>query len=248
MTSYLITGASKGLGRGVAAELVRGNHSVWGIARDGEKMAELAVGLGDGDFRFSVCDVSRSREVAKAAEEMGRVGFIPDVVILNAGISGESAASFALEDVVRTIDTNLIGALAWVEIFLPLFLDRGSGQFVAISSLAAFRGDGRWVAYPASKAALSRSFESLRGRYAARGICFSTVHLGQVETGMGVTHSPLRLSTEQAVGKVIKAIGDRRDTITIPGILRLVIEMSRILPDQLFSRLVARGLGDNAGP
>jgi 3-hydroxy acid dehydrogenase/malonic semialdehyde reductase len=246
MPHYLITGVSSGLGRGLAREVVRRGHRVWGVARRAERLAELGAELGAARLRYSVCDVSRPEEVQRTQRVMENAGFEPEVVILNAAINTErSGAAFSLAEFEQVIRVNLFGALAWVEGFLPVFRARRQGQFVAISSLAAYRGDARWIAYCASKAALSRSFEAFRGRHAREGVVFTTVHLGAVDTGMGFrSRSPFRLTEAQAVNRILRAVDRRSHSVTAPAALRLVLEALRILPDPLFSRLAAGAFVD----
>ena len=58
-----------------------------------------------------------------------------------------------------------------------------------------------------SKAALTRAFEALRGRYSREGITFTTIHLGAVDTGMGSGSSSwFRLTSEQAVYRILAAV------------------------------------------
>ncbi|MFQ6111106.1 MAG: SDR family oxidoreductase, partial [Nitrospinota bacterium] len=89
MTDYFITGVSSGIGQGLARELARRGHRIWGVARREKRLAELARELGADRFLFSVCDVSRSEDVRATTREMERAGFLPEVVILNAGINPE---------------------------------------------------------------------------------------------------------------------------------------------------------------
>lgn len=241
MTDYLITGASAGIGRALALEVVRRGHRVWGVARRGELLAGLQRELGSERFRFSVCDVGLAEDVRGAMSAMKQAGFVPEVIILNAGINPERGGTpFSLAQFEEVVRVNLFGALVWVDGFLPVFRARGGGRFVAISSLAAFRGDARWVAYCASKAALSRAFEALRGRHQREGIGFTTIHLGAVVTGMGAgARSPFRLTEDQAVRRILAAVERRPANVTVPRGLRLIVELTRLLPDPVFSRLVA---------
>jgi len=244
VANYLITGASAGLGRGLSRELCARGHRVWGVARRREKLVELERELGADRFLFSICDVGREGDIHQTVQAMGRCSFEPDVIILNAGINPERLGKpFLLKEFQHVVQVNLFGALAWVELFLPVFRVRGRGQFVAISSLAAFRGDARWVAYSASKSALDRAFESFRGRHAKEGITFTIIHLGAANVGMGLgSRSLFTLTEEKAVREILAAVEHGVAHITIPRYLRLFLEMMRALPDPLFSRLVMTAL------
>lgn len=242
---YFITGVSSGIGRELAREVVRRGHRVWGVARRRERLVEMEKQLGLDRFSFSVCDVSRQEDIQSTAEAMEKAGYLPDVVILNAGINLErSDTPFRIEMFEKVIRVNLFGALSWVEVFLPAFRARRGGRFAAISSMAAYRGDARWVAYPASKAAVARAFEAFRGRHTREGVGFTTIHLGQVETGMGVTRSPFRLTEGDAARKVLLAIERGVTSVTIPRGLRAVVELMRVLPDSLFSYIILRAFSE----
>ena len=240
MGDYFVTGASSGIGLALSRELVRRGDRVWGIGRRATLSPDVERELGD-RFHFSSCDVSSPRDVAATVAAMEERRFLPDVVILNAAIHPEHGSrAFSLQVFEHVMQVNVLGALAWVEMLLPRFRARGRGQFVAISSLAAYRGDARWVAYSASKAALSRSFESLRGRFHGDGISVTTVHLGSVASGMGSdARSLFTLSERRAVRGILAAVDARKSTVSIPKGSRLLLEAARLLPDPVFSRLVA---------
>lgn len=185
--------------------------------------------------------MARTADIGETVAAMLERRFLPDVVILNAAIHPERPSQpFRLDVFEQVMQVNVFGALAWVEALLPSFQARGSGQFVAMSSLAAYRGDSRWVAYAASKAALSRSFESLRGRFRDARISFTTIHLGAVASGMGKdAQSVFSLSERRAVDAILSAIDGRKQSVAIPKRSRILLEAARILPDWWFSRLVA---------
>ncbi len=244
MAKYLVTGASGGLGRALARELCGRGHQVWGVSRRQEELFELQHELGCEQFFFSVCDVVKADDVHQTVHAMARCDYIPDIIILNAAINPERYGQpFILAEFKHILEVNLFGALVWVESFLPIFQRRKVGQFVAISSLAAYRGDARWVAYSASKAALDRSFESLRGRHERNGMAFTVIHLGAVNTGMGLgSRGIFTMSEARAVGKILAAIEHRVACVTVPRHLRLCFELTRVLPDWLFSRIVLGAL------
>jgi NAD(P)-dependent dehydrogenase (short-subunit alcohol dehydrogenase family) len=246
MAQVLITGCSSGIGRSLAVALARRGDRVWGLARRAGPLKELQQELGPEKFSFSVSDVSRPEDVRAAGEAMKKAQFMPDIVILNAGINPEAMGTpFTFETFQKVLSINLFGVMSWLDYFLPDFEKRRRGHFVAISSLAAYRGDARWVSYCASKAALTRAFEALRGKYSFEGITFTTIHLGAVETGMGkASRSPFRLNPDQAAQKILRAMDRQASSVTIPPMLRVMLEMMRIFPDPLFSRIVSGAFGN----
>jgi NAD(P)-dependent dehydrogenase (short-subunit alcohol dehydrogenase family) len=246
MADMLVTGCSSGIGQALVQSLVRRGHRVWGVARREPLLQSLQQELGRDRFLYSACDVADPSQVRRAIESIESSGFAPQKAYLNAGINPEVVGRpFTTDLCDQVMKVNFFGALWWIELLLPVFARQRGGQFIATSSLASFRGDARWVAYAASKAALSRSFESFRGRYTSQGILFTTIYLGAVETGMGpASRSPFRLTPARAAERIIAAAERGTHSITIPRYLRLLLEAMRVLPDSLFSKLVMRSFAE----
>src|SRR5262249_19966672 len=212
----LITGASSGIGRGLALELARRGARLGLLARGVEDThlasaagvsgavlsrtviepsprllevvdeirRETTAGKADSQRTIALAaDVRDAASVRAAADrlrsEFGRI----DVLIANAGIGATTdAAELNPEDVSRVLNVNVIGAVNSVAAVLPEMIQQGSGQLVAISSLAAYRGLRKSAAYCASKASVSAFFESVRIDLLDRGIDVSIIHPGFIKT------------------------------------------------------------------
>jgi NAD(P)-dependent dehydrogenase (short-subunit alcohol dehydrogenase family) len=144
-------------------------------------------------------------------------GFLPDLVVLNAGVY-EREEGFSLDRFDRLLGVNLRGALVWVEAFLPGFLERGSGHFAAVASLSAYYGTPGAAAYCAGKGALALAMESLRVRYQPQGIGFTTVYLGFMESAMtaGQKLPWLSCTPDQAAHRIARAVDRGRPTVHYP--------------------------------
>lgn len=160
MTTTLITGANKGLGREVARRLLADGHDVWVAARDPQRGQAAAQQLG---ARFVQLDVTDEPSVAAAVERVGAL----DVLVNNAGISGgfKPVAEVTPEDVERVFATNVLGIVRVTQAFVPL-LERSANPVVVnvssgMGSLAITTDPSRLestlvgLAYPASKAAVN---------------------------------------------------------------------------------------------
>lgn len=165
--TWLITGASRGLGRAFAqAALERGDRVV-GLARDGAGVPEGAVPIR--------VDVTDRAAVGAAIADAGPL----DVVVNNAGTMSlgmveefdEAAARAALE-------TNFFGALWVAQAAAARLRDQGTGHLIHISSIGALAGHPSTGLYSASKAALEAMAESLAAELAGFGVRSTIVEPG----------------------------------------------------------------------
>lgn len=244
--TVLITGASSGIGEALAVEWGRRGASVGLLARREEVLREVAsrVEAAGGQALPVAADV-RDAEAVRAAvaqvvERFGRV----DVLVANAG-KGELtlARAFDIEVVTQVLSVNLLGAMNAVAAVLPSMLERGAGQIVAVSSLAAYRGFPGSGAYCASKAALSTFFESLRVELRPSNIYVTTIHPGFVNTPMTSGRKqkmPFLQDAAQAARLMIRAVEARRRTYAFPWQLAAFARFGRWLPAALYDRVLAR--------
>src|SRR3989344_2943834 len=115
----LITGASSGIGRELAKQLIKDGHTVWGVARRENLLNDLKKELGD-YFFYTACDVSDQNEIRKISQEMGKMAFSPEVMVLAVGdFLNDIQPEFDYEIFKKAMDVNLYGALNLVNVFLP---------------------------------------------------------------------------------------------------------------------------------
>ena len=160
----LVTGASRGLGEGVARALAQEGAAVMLLARDGDlaqKVAGEIVAEG-GTAEALACDVSDYPSVERAvADTRQRLGGL-DILVNNAGVI-EPIAEIAASDPAiwaRSIQINLIGAYYVVRAVLDGML-QGGGTIINVSSGAAYRPLEGWSSYCAGKAGLAMLTRSL---------------------------------------------------------------------------------------
>ena len=163
----LVTGASRGIGHAIAAELARGGAAVTISSRKPEQIEAAA-----GELRSAVpgakvlavpantgSDEDRAEVVRRTVEEFGRL----DVLINNTGINPTFGplADADLAAVRKIFDVNVVGALGFVQLVLKAWMAEHGGSIVNIASIAGLRSSGVLGAYGASKAALIRLTEEL---------------------------------------------------------------------------------------
>jgi NAD(P)-dependent dehydrogenase (short-subunit alcohol dehydrogenase family) len=175
MQRALVTGASRGIGRALVAELAGRGLEVIATARRADDLAGLPAAA-----RLAL-DVTSDASVAAAAEAAGRV----DVLVNNAGVSvGAPVEDTPAGVALAMFDTNVVGPLRLIKAVLPGMRQRGSGTVVNVSSVggqAAFPLNG---ANAASKHALEALSETLAMEVRRFGVRVLIVQLGGVATGM----------------------------------------------------------------
>lgn len=239
----MITGASSGIGRGLAVALGAKGAKVGLVARRAETLDEVVAEIETlGSTAVALpADVQSAESMKSAADKLrGSLGPI-DVMIANAGIGPtRDAAKFDAAEVAGVINVNVIGASNSVAAVVPEMVARGQGQLVVISSLAAYRGLPRSAAYCASKAAVSAFFESLRLDLEPRGIDVTIIHPGFIKTPLTAgreAQMPFLLELDDAVRKMVRAIEKRRKRYSFPWQLATIVRASMIMPIWMYDRI-----------
>lgn len=240
MTTYLLTGASSGIGWAMARQLCGAGHTVYGIARRRELLEKLEAEFPQRFFGFAA-DVTDKTAVQETCR---RLPSLPQIAILNAGIGEmDSADRFDLALHERVYAVNYFGALYFIDALFEPMRARRSGKFVAIASLAGYRGLPNGAAYSGSKAALSTAIESMRITYHHTGVEFVGVHPGFIATPMTAinkTKMPFLWSAEEAARYIIAGIESGKLSINFPWPLRLLINVARFLPDGLYRTVMLK--------
>lgn len=239
-----LTGASSGIGEALADEIAKRGAILGLLARRAELLKELAekceaVG---GKARVFACDVVDAEAVQKSADalraEFGRI----DILIANAGIGGKDKETKEIHpaSVKKVIDINLMGAVNSVYAVLPQMLERGSGQLVAISSLAGIRGLPKSAAYSASKAGMTALFESIRLDVQDRGVAVTIIQPGFIKTPLTAGRKnklPFVMELEDAIPLFLNAIEKKKKFAAFPWQLASFVRLGKIFPAWLYDRI-----------
>ncbi|MFN2546377.1 MAG: SDR family oxidoreductase [Myxococcales bacterium] len=210
--NVLLTGASKGLGAALAAELARGGHRIVIVARHADELQRTAARIGAHALPADVGDKHAVHAIAGAAAAL--VGPI-DVLIHNASTLGPTPLKLLLdtdcEDFEQVLQANLVGPFRLTKIVAGAMALRGSGLVVHVSSDAAVAAYPRWGAYGVSKAAL----DHLNRSWAVEvpGVKFISIDPGEMDTDMHAAAMPeadrkTLARPEDVARKIAKLIGD----------------------------------------
>ena len=161
MTTTLVTGATRGIGREVARRLVDAGHTVYLGARDLSAGTDAAAAMGATPIQL---DATSADSIAAAVERIRDEAGALDVLVNNAGIAGDQRrpGDATIADLRNVFETNVFGAAAVIDAFTPLLEASAMPVVVNVSSAVgsltlSTAPDSRWtmLAYPMSKAALN---------------------------------------------------------------------------------------------
>lgn len=168
----LVTGANRGIGRHLAAQLAERGAKVYATARRPESVDLDGV-------EVLALDITDPDSVAAAAHEARDV----DLLVNNAGIGGGTLLG-DLDGVRATMNVNFWGTLSMVRSFAPVLADNGGGAILTIASSASWFVFPGASAYAVSKAAVWSMGNALRQELAGQGTRVTSVHLGAADTDM----------------------------------------------------------------
>jgi NADP-dependent 3-hydroxy acid dehydrogenase YdfG len=241
----LITGASSGLGEGMARRFAAMGRDLALAARRADLLESLKKELlaAHPGIRVTTAalDVDDPEAVARVIPALaGELGGL-DRVIVNAGIGkGASVGTGKAWANRATLLTNVLGSHAQCEAAMELFRAQGAGHLVLISSVASVRGmRGTRTAYGASKAALNALAEGMRSDVYGSQIRISTILPGYIETDINVgRRGPLTVGLEKGVTALTGVIEREPVRGYVPGWpWRAVAGLLRVLPLSVVRRL-----------
>ena len=219
--SALVTGASRGIGKAIAAELLGRGANVLITARKPEPLEEAAADLRalghDGKVVAlagnSGDQESRAEAVAAAVSEFGSL----DILINNTGINPVYGflMDADLDAVKKIFDVNVVAALAYIQLAYKAWMKEHGGAVVNVASVAGLRSTGVIAAYGASKAALIRLTEELAWQLGPN-IRVNAVAPGVVKTKFAAA---LVAADESASAYPLKRFGSPEDVAKLVGFL-----------------------------
>ncbi|WP_063733575.1 SDR family oxidoreductase [Streptomyces sp. RTd22] len=170
----VVTGANRGLGRHLAAQLVERGAKVYGAARRPETVDLPGVT----PLRLDVTDEESIRAAARTASDA-------TLLVNNAGISTAAPLIAGGLDAVRLeMETNFFGPLAVTRAFAPVIEGNGGGAVLNVLSVLSWLHPAGLGSYAAAKSAAWALTDAAREELAPRGITVSALHVGWMDTDM----------------------------------------------------------------
>lgn len=242
----LVTGASSGLGRGLALWLGKKGVKVYAAARRRPQLDELArdARASGANIEPVELDVSQAEATLERIRELDETCGGLDLVVANAGVGGMTdGRNFPWEHAKKVIDVNVTGAVATLSAVLPRMVERNRGHLVGVSSLASCRGLPQNAAYSASKAFLNTFLESLRVDLHGTQVRVTCIKPGFVKTEMtaNIQHTmPFLLEAEPAVELMARAIMRGEDEYGFPWPMDRAVGLAKFVPNVLFDAVASK--------
>ena len=235
--AILITGASSGLGAGLARSYAAPGTTLWLVGRDTGRLEAVAAtcraeGARVETGQFDVAEAEPLGAWLLAADDATPI----DIVAACAGVSAGPRPDGTPEGVALAglqIRTNLLGLAHTVEPLLPRLLARRQGQIAVVSSVAGLRGLPFSPAYSASKAGVRAYGEALRAFLEPNGVNVSVIVPGFFDTPMTdrfMGSKPFMKTLPQMVARVRHGLDRRRSRIVYPSTLAWGLVAADLMP------------------
>lgn len=246
--TILITGASSGIGAGMARNFAKLGYNLAICARRSERLQalkqevlaenpEIKVEIQELD----VCDYEAVFEVFKSFQQS--FGTI-DRIIVNAGVGeGRRVGTGRFSINRRTAEINFTSALAQCEAAMEIFREQNFGHLVVISSMSAMRGMPKHLTvYAASKAALAHLAEGIRAEMIMDNLPIevTTIYPGYIRTEINEGAPKLPFEVDEATGSnaLVAAIESGVEEACVPALPWLVVgKAMKLLPLHLVNKL-----------
>ncbi len=247
----LVTGAAGGLGSELCRLAAEDGTALVLMDREGEGLAGLASELGRGvDVSTHAVDFTDLEAVEASAAELADARPGIDLVLACAGLDrAQSLLRFDWRQARDDFAVNSLANLVLLSRLAPAMADQGAGHVTAIASLAALVGLPYEVPYSASKAALASIVESARAELEPKGITFTAVFPGFVDTPMFRANAfkhTYSIPPRDAAERIYMATLRRRETLAFPAREYAKVRLARMLPARLRDRLTREAMSPPA--
>lgn len=198
----IVTGASRGLGRGAAIALAQAGARVMLVGRDKSALAEVQAALGERAKVFTA-DVTHSDEMMEVVSATLQESETIDILVNNAGIIRRSPAlDYSGEDWNAVLDTNLNAVFSWSQAVGKIMIEQGGGKIINVASLLSFTGGLNVAAYAAAKGGVAQLTKSLANEWAKYNVNVNAIAPGYFMTDATAALRANSARSEQILSRI----------------------------------------------
>ena len=229
-----ITGAGKGIGRGLAMRLAHEGWFVCVTSRTAPELESLKELCPSGSVEPYLLDVTDREATERTIQEIEeRYGSI-DLAVLNAGSHSEVLAqTISVEPFRNLIETNYMSVVYGLCSLVPRFVQRKRGHIAVVASLAGYGGLPSAAAYGASKAAIINMCEALYPELRRSKVKLTLINPGFVKTPLSDKNAfpmPFLITVEKAVDYILRGISAEKFEVTFPFRFAFLMKIMGLLP------------------
>ncbi len=206
----LVTGASGGIGRGIAQYLMMADYRVIILARNGEQLQKTCTEVTAKGYEIDaiplVMDITDGKQLDEillpALEQQGRI----DLLVNNAGYCKRGTSELARAELLKMLEVNLVAAFDIIQLVVPLMRRQRSGRIINIASQSGVSVRRYSGGYGASKFALMGLNEALYKELTPDGIAVTAICPGYVETPMTEDVKTVAVEDMMPVADIVKTV------------------------------------------
>ncbi|UCF35464.1 MAG: SDR family oxidoreductase [Acidobacteriota bacterium] len=191
----IVTGAARGIGKGIALRLAREGARVFLVDCLGDELDLTVAEMKGEGLRIDALrvDIANELQVREAFEEVARRASRLDIMVNSAGIvgpTGTTIENYSFADFRQVLDVNLSGAFLMTKYAIPAMLQTGYGRIVLIASIGGKEGNPGMAGYAASKSGVMGLVKAVGKEYAESGITVNGIAPAVIATPMNQDTDP----------------------------------------------------------
>lgn len=239
----LIIGATSAIATATARRYAEHREHLFLIARNGERLSELAQdlrvrgALSVGSLALDLDETAAHGEALEKAREF--LQHIDVALICHGVLPDQSASELNYKLALNSIKTNGLSVISLLTELAKLMQAQQSGTIAVITSVAGMRGRQPNYVYGAAKSMVSTYLQGLRGRLHAHNIHVIDIRPGLVDSPMTaqLKKGILWSSPELIAKKILRSIDSKKHTVYAPGYWRFILMVVNAIPEVIFKRL-----------